>query len=152
MMRSACLYCTCVFLPCCYHLGCWLPVYTSLPPEQEIYTHLPYRIPIPTDVMPCCAKSFTFPSFQRFLLIDTWEIPVSLKSVRTVGVKPTGKPAWIGLSHGFEHCKGCVLGCLSVCVFARLRFRFQLSDRRCRTITFVLLMYPLYGLTVRCSE
>ena len=45
----------------------------------------------------------------------------------------------------FEPCKGCVAACFGACKFARIRFVVQVSDMTCRTIGFVLLMYPLYG-------
>ena len=45
----------------------------------------------------------------------------------------------------FEPCKGCVAACFGACQFARIRFMVQVSDMTCRTIGFVLLMYPLYG-------
>ena len=44
-----------------------------------------------------------------------------------------------------ESCKGCVAACFGVCLFARIRFRVQVSDMTCRTIGFVPLMYLLYG-------
>ena len=45
----------------------------------------------------------------------------------------------------FESCKGCVAACFGACQFAHIRFMVQVSDMTCRTIGFVLLMYPLYG-------
>ena len=45
----------------------------------------------------------------------------------------------------FEPCKGCVAACFGECRLERVRFRVQNSDIICRTIGFVLLMYPLYG-------
>ena len=45
----------------------------------------------------------------------------------------------------FEPCKACVAACFGACQFARIRFMVQVSDMTCRTIGFVLLMYPLYG-------
>ena len=45
----------------------------------------------------------------------------------------------------FESCKGCVLECFGACRFTNIRFMVQVSDMACRTIGFVLLMYPLYG-------
>ena len=43
----------------------------------------------------------------------------------------------------FESCKGCDAACFGACVFARIRFRVQVSDMTCRTIGFVLVMYLL---------
>ena len=45
----------------------------------------------------------------------------------------------------FEPCKGCVLACFGACEFTSMCFMVQVSDIICRTIGFVLLMYPLYG-------
>ena len=45
----------------------------------------------------------------------------------------------------FEPCKGCVVACFGARAFTSIRFRVQVSDTTCRTIGFVLLMYPLYG-------
>ena len=45
----------------------------------------------------------------------------------------------------FEPCKGCVAACFGACRFTRIRFMVQVSDMVCRTIGFVLLMYPVYG-------
>ena len=45
----------------------------------------------------------------------------------------------------FEPCKGCVLACFGAPYFTSIRFMVQVSDIACRTIGFVLLMYPLYG-------
>ena len=39
------------------------------------------------------------------------------------------KSSWIGFSHRFEQCKGCVLACLSVRYFASFCFTVQLSDK-----------------------
>ena len=51
-----------------------------------------------------------------------------------------GARAWV-----FEECKGYVLACFRAHKFTRIRFRVQFSDLACRTIGFVLSMYPLYG-------
>ena len=48
-------------------------------------------------------------------------------------------------SHMFGSCKGHVAACFRVCQFASIRLMVQVSDITCRTIGFVLLMYPLYG-------
>ena len=45
----------------------------------------------------------------------------------------------------FESCKGYVAGCFGACLFARVCFVVPVSDKMCRTIGFVHLMYPLYG-------
>ena len=45
----------------------------------------------------------------------------------------------------FESCKDYVVACFGACQFARIRFMVRVSDITCRTIGFVLLMYPLYG-------
>ena len=45
----------------------------------------------------------------------------------------------------FEACKGCILACFGAHQFADIRFMVQVSDMTCRTIGFVLAMYPLYG-------
>ena len=45
----------------------------------------------------------------------------------------------------FEPRKGYVLACFRAHKFTRIRFRVQFSDLACRTIGFVLSMYPLYG-------
>ena len=45
----------------------------------------------------------------------------------------------------FEACKGCVMACFGVRCDASIRAGVQVSDITCRTIGFVLLMYPLYG-------
>ena len=45
----------------------------------------------------------------------------------------------------FESYKGCVVACFGACCFVRVHFVVQVSDIICRTIGFVLLMYPLYG-------
>ena len=45
----------------------------------------------------------------------------------------------------FEPCKGCVLACFGAPKCTSIRFRVQVSDTICRTIGFVLLIYPLYG-------
>ena len=45
----------------------------------------------------------------------------------------------------FEPCKDCVAACFRACKFACVRAGVQVSDITCRTIGFVLLMYPLYG-------
>ena len=45
----------------------------------------------------------------------------------------------------FELCKGCVAACCGARLFARIRFRVQVSDITHRTIGFALLMYPFYG-------
>ena len=45
----------------------------------------------------------------------------------------------------FESCKGCDLACFGACEFAYIHFMVQVSDMACRTIGFVLVMYPLYG-------
>ncbi len=50
----------------------------------------------------------------------------------------------------FESCKGYVAACFGACRFTSIRFMVQVSDIACGTIEFELLMYPLYGLTVRC--
>ena len=52
----------------------------------------------------------------------------------------------------FESCKGCVAACFGACVFARIRFRVQVSDMTCRTIGFVPPMCLLYGQTVTCVQ
>ena len=44
----------------------------------------------------------------------------------------------------FEPCKGCVLACFIARQCTRIRFRVQVSDITCRTIGFVLSMFPLY--------
>ena len=45
----------------------------------------------------------------------------------------------------FESCKGYVAACFGACRSTSIRFMVQASDMACRTIGFVLLMYPLYG-------
>ena len=45
----------------------------------------------------------------------------------------------------FKSCKGCVLTCFGAASFTSILFRVHVSDIACRTIGFVLLMYPLYG-------
>ena len=45
----------------------------------------------------------------------------------------------------FESCKDCVAACFGACKFAHIHFVVQISDMICRTIGFVLLVYPLYG-------
>ena len=45
----------------------------------------------------------------------------------------------------FEPCKDCVAAYFGACWFAHIHFMVQVSDMTCRTIGFVLLMYPLYG-------
>ena len=45
----------------------------------------------------------------------------------------------------FEPCKSCILACFGAPYFTSIRFMVQVSDIACRTIGFVLLMYPLYG-------
>ena len=45
----------------------------------------------------------------------------------------------------FESYKSCVVACFGACCFVRVHFVVQVSDIICRTIGFVLLMYPLYG-------
>ena len=45
----------------------------------------------------------------------------------------------------FDSCKGYVAACFGAYQFAHSHFRVQVSDLMCRTIGFVLLMYPLYG-------
>ena len=45
----------------------------------------------------------------------------------------------------FEPCTSYVLACFRARQFTSIRFRVQVSDIRCRTTGFVLLMYPLYG-------
>ena len=44
-----------------------------------------------------------------------------------------------------EPCKGCMLACFGACYPPSICFRVHVSDIVCRTIEFVLLMYPLYG-------
>ena len=51
-----------------------------------------------------------------------------------------------------EPCKVYGLGCFRTFYFVHIRFRVQVSERTYRTIRFVLLMYPLYGLTVKLTE
>ena len=50
----------------------------------------------------------------------------------------------------FEPCKGYVSACFSVCYLVYFCLWVQVSDIVCRMIGFVILMYPLYGSTVRC--
>ena len=45
----------------------------------------------------------------------------------------------------FAPCKGYVMACFREYAFASIHFRVRVSDMTCRTIGFVLLMYPLYG-------
>ena len=45
----------------------------------------------------------------------------------------------------FEPCKDCVAACFRACKCACIRAVVQVSDITCRTIGFVLPMYPLYG-------
>ena len=45
----------------------------------------------------------------------------------------------------FDACKGYVAACFGACYFVRIRFMVQVSGMTCRTVGFVLLMYPLYG-------
>ena len=45
----------------------------------------------------------------------------------------------------FGSCKGCVVACFGAYTFARIHLVVQASDIKCRTIGFVLIMYPLYG-------
>ena len=76
-------------------------------------------------------------------------------NVSVVGITgstiPVGGPTLIsydGMRFGaralvFEQCKVCIMACFRARCFARMRLRVQVSDITCRTIGFVLLMYPL---------
>ena len=48
-------------------------------------------------------------------------------------------------ARAFESCKGCVAAYFRARRFACIRAGVQVSDITCRTIGFVLLMYPMYG-------
>ena len=65
-------------------------------------------------------------------------IPVGDPSVRSYDATRFGARARV-----FESCKGCDAACFGACVFARIRFRVQVSDMTCRTLGFVLVMYLL---------
>ena len=45
----------------------------------------------------------------------------------------------------FEPCKGCVAACFGAQGCPDIRYVVRVSDLTCRTIGFVLPMYPLYG-------
>ena len=54
-------------------------------------------------------------------------------------------PRFCARAHVFESCKVCVAACFGAYCCAHIYFVVQVSDRTCRTIGFVLLMYTLYG-------
>ena len=73
--------------------------------------------------------------------------PVGAPTVRSYDATRFGAGARV-----FESCKGCDAACFGACVFARIRFRVQVSDMTCRTIGFVPPMCLLYGQTVTCVQ
>ena len=54
-------------------------------------------------------------------------------------------PRFCARARVFGSCKGHVAACFRVRQFASIRLMVQVSGVTCRTIGFVLLMYPLYG-------
>ena len=65
-------------------------------------------------------------------------IAVAAPTVRSYDVTRVGARV-----RSVEPCKVYGLGCIRSCYFVCVRFGVQVSERTCRTIRFVLLMYPL---------